>query len=50
MVTRHFLKHSVNHTDVEMHMSVQAGVESLDESHCTDVQGVLVQPKGGAPD
>ena len=50
MVTRHFLKHRVNHTDEEMHMFVQARVESVDESHCTDVRGVLVKPKVGAAD
>ena len=36
--TRHLLKHPIEHTDVEVHMFIEAGAESMDEGHCTDVQ------------
>ena len=38
-VARHFLKHPIDHTDVEVHMPVQAGAESVDEGYGPDVQG-----------
>jgi len=41
-VPRHFLKHPVHHTDVEMHMLVQTGAEAVNEGHCADMQGCLV--------
>ena len=41
-LARYFLKHPVDHTDVEVHMPVQAGAEPVDESDCANVQGRLV--------
>ena len=38
----HFLKHPVDHTDVEVHMPVQAGAEPVDEGYGTNEQGCLV--------
>lgn len=36
-ISRHFLEHPIDHTDVKMHMRGQAGAESVDEGHCADV-------------
>jgi len=41
-VACHHLKHPVNHADMELHMPVQAGAESVDESDCAQVQGLFV--------
>ena len=41
-VARHFLKHPIDHADMEVDMPVQAGAESVDEADCADVQGSLV--------
>ena len=35
----HFLKHAIDHTDVEVLMPVQAGAEPVDEGYGPDVQG-----------
>ena len=40
---RHFLKHPINHADVQVHMLIQAGAESVDEYHRADVQRCLVR-------
>jgi hypothetical protein len=34
----HFLKHAIDHTDVEVHMPVQAGAESVDKGQRANVQ------------
>jgi hypothetical protein len=31
VVERHFLKHPIDHTNVEVHMPVQAGAEAVDK-------------------
>ena len=41
-LARHFLKPAIDHTDVEVHMPIQAGAEAVDESDCANVQGRLV--------
>ena len=41
-IARHFLKHSVDHADMEVHMLVQARAEAVNEGHGADVQGSLV--------
>jgi hypothetical protein len=38
----HFLKHPINHANMEVHISVQAGPNPVDESHGAHVQGRLV--------
>ena len=38
-VARHFLKHIINHTNMEVHMPVQAGAEPVDDRDCANVQG-----------
>lgn len=38
----HYLKHPVNYAPLEVHMLIQAGAESVDESHCADGQGCLI--------
>ena len=39
---RHFLKHAIYHTDVEVHMPVQTGAEAVDEGDCANLQRRLV--------
>ena len=34
---RYFLKHAIDHTNMEVHMSVQAGAEPVDNRHGADV-------------
>ena len=41
-VTRHHLKHPIDHADMEVHMLIQAGAEAVDESHCADMQSCLI--------
>ena len=36
--SRQFLKHPIVHADVEMHVPIEAGTETLDEGDCPDVQ------------
>lgn len=35
-VTHHGLENLIDHTDLEMHMSVQAGAEAVNETHCAE--------------
>ncbi|MEY3125066.1 MAG: hypothetical protein RLZZ573_1586, partial [Pseudomonadota bacterium] len=37
-LARHFLKHPVDHTDVQVHMPAQAGAQPVDESDCAKVR------------
>ena len=37
-LARHLLKHPIDHTDVKVHMAVQAGAEPVDEGDRTDAQ------------
>ena len=37
-LVRHFLKHAIDHTNVEVHMAIQAGAEPVDEGHRANVQ------------
>jgi len=39
---RHLRKYPIDHADVEVNTPVQAGVESVDESHRANVQGCVV--------
>ena len=36
------LKHPIDHADVEMHMLIEAGAESVDKGHRANVQRGLV--------
>ena len=40
---RHLLKNPIDHTNMEVHMPIQAGAEPVDERHCADMQSRLVQ-------
>ena len=42
MRARHLRKYPIDHADVEVNTLVQAGVESVDESHRANVQGCVV--------
>jgi hypothetical protein len=37
----HFLKHPVEHTDVEVHMPVQAGAKAVDKCQRANIQRCL---------
>ena len=39
---RHFLKHAIDHTGVEVHMPVQAGAVPVDKGYRANVQRRLV--------
>jgi hypothetical protein len=41
-VARHFLKHPINHANMEVHMLVEAGAEAVDEGDCADMQMLAV--------
>ena len=36
------LKHPIDHTDVKVHMLIEAGVEPVNEGYCTNVQDCAV--------
>ena len=38
-LARHFLKHAIDHANVEVHMLVQTGAKAVDEGDCAYVQG-----------
>lgn len=42
MLARQLRKHPIYHAEVEVNMPVQAGVESVDESHRANLQGCVV--------
>ena len=44
MIARYRLKHPINHADMEMHMGVQAGAETVDKGHSANTHGRLVNP------
>ena len=48
-IVRHLLRHSVDHTNMEMHMPVQTGAESVDEGHGANVQGGDLAPEKRTP-
>jgi hypothetical protein len=37
----HFLKHTIDHAHVEVHMFIEAGAETVDKGDRTNVQGAL---------
>jgi hypothetical protein len=44
-VTRHLVEDPVHHTDLEMHMLVEAGAKAVNERHRTDVQCAFVKSR-----
>ena len=42
LLARHRLKHPIDHTDMEVHMLVQAGAEPVDKGYGANVQRCLV--------
>jgi hypothetical protein len=45
-IAHYFLKHSIDHADMEMHMFVQAGTETVEKGHRADMQRRLVRNCG----
>ena len=41
-LAHHRLKHPIDHTNMEVHMLVQAGAKAVDEGDCANVQGRIV--------